>query len=120
MRAVRSLRTALFFSIRAVGFGRRGERGEALVGERTGELPVEAVRAQRDLARRPARPILDPEADRSPPAERVALDAQTGEELWSSGTQIASWSHFTGISLANGAVYINTWDGMLYRFGLGK
>lgn len=46
------------------------------------------------------------------------LDAQTGEELWSSGKQIESWNHFTGISLANGAVYINDWSGTLYRFGL--
>lgn len=49
-----------------------------------------------------------------------ALDAQTGKELWNSGTQIASWNHFSGISLANGRVYINTWDGMLYCFGLEK
>ena len=49
-----------------------------------------------------------------------ALDARTGRELWSSGKQIASWNHFTGISLANGAVYINDWSGTLYRFGLEK
>jgi outer membrane protein assembly factor BamB len=49
-----------------------------------------------------------------------ALDAQNGNELWSSGNQIVSWNHFSGISLANGSVYINTWDGMLYRFGLEK
>jgi hypothetical protein len=49
-----------------------------------------------------------------------ALDAQTGKELWNSGKQIASWNHFSGISLANGQVYINTWDGMLYCFGLEK
>lgn len=49
-----------------------------------------------------------------------ALDAQTGKELWSSGTQIPTWSHWSGISLANGKVYINTYDGMLYAFGLKK
>ena len=46
-----------------------------------------------------------------------ALDARTGEELWSSGDQIASWNHFTGLSVANGRVYIDTFDGMLYCFG---
>jgi outer membrane protein assembly factor BamB len=46
-----------------------------------------------------------------------ALDAQTGDELWSSGDQIASWNHFTGLSVANGRVYIGTFDGMLYCFG---
>ena len=47
-----------------------------------------------------------------------ALDAQTGKELWTSGNQIASWNHWSGIALANGRVYINTWDGMLYCFGI--
>ena len=47
-----------------------------------------------------------------------ALDAQTGKELWSSGDQIASWSHWGGLSVANGRVYINTFDGMQYCFGV--
>jgi outer membrane protein assembly factor BamB len=47
-----------------------------------------------------------------------ALDARTGRELYSSGTQIASWNHFSGVSVANGRVYIGTFDGMLYCFGL--
>ena len=41
-----------------------------------------------------------------------ALEAQTGKELWSSGTQIATWNHFTGLAVANGRVYINTYDGV--------
>jgi outer membrane protein assembly factor BamB len=47
-----------------------------------------------------------------------ALDAQTGKELWNSGDQIASWSHWGGLSVANGRVYINTFDGMQYCFGV--
>jgi hypothetical protein len=47
-----------------------------------------------------------------------ALDAQTGKELWSSGDQITSWSHWGGLSIANGRVYINTFDGMQYCFGV--
>jgi len=47
-----------------------------------------------------------------------ALDAQTGRELWSSGDEITSWSHWGGLSLANGRVYINTFDGMQYCFGV--
>jgi outer membrane protein assembly factor BamB len=46
-----------------------------------------------------------------------ALDGQTGQELWSSGDQIASWNHFSGLTVANGRVYIGTFDGMLYCFG---
>jgi outer membrane protein assembly factor BamB len=49
-----------------------------------------------------------------------ALDAQTGKELWSSGNQIASWNHWSGISVANGRVYIATYDGNLYCFGIQK
>jgi outer membrane protein assembly factor BamB len=48
------------------------------------------------------------------------LDAQSGNELWSSGNQIATWNHWSGIAVANGNVYINTYDGTLYRFGLKK
>ena len=48
------------------------------------------------------------------------LDAQTGKELWSSGKQIATWNHWSGLALANGRVYINTYDGMLYCYGLAK
>jgi outer membrane protein assembly factor BamB len=46
-----------------------------------------------------------------------ALDGETGEELWSSGDQIRSWNHFSGLSIANGRVYIAMYDGMLYCFG---
>ncbi len=46
------------------------------------------------------------------------LDARTGKELWSSGNQIPTWNHFSGISVANGHVYINTYAGVLYCFGL--
>jgi outer membrane protein assembly factor BamB len=49
-----------------------------------------------------------------------ALDGQTGKELWSSGDQIQSWNHFSGLAVANGKVYIGTYDGVLYCFGLKK
>ncbi len=47
-----------------------------------------------------------------------ALDAQTGKELYSSGDQLKSFAHFSGLSVANGRVYIGTFDSMLYCFGL--
>lgn len=47
-----------------------------------------------------------------------ALDAQTGKELWNSGKQIKKWNHWSGIAVANGKIYINTFDGELYCFGL--
>jgi len=49
-----------------------------------------------------------------------ALDAQTGKELWNSGDQIAKWNHWSGLSIANGRVYIGTFDSVLYCFGIKK
>jgi hypothetical protein len=51
-------------------------------------------------------------------ATLYALDARTGDELWSSGDQITSFNHFTSLSTANGRVYIGTYDGKLYCFGV--
>jgi outer membrane protein assembly factor BamB len=47
-----------------------------------------------------------------------ALDAQTGKELWSSGKQITTWNHWSGLAVANGRVYLNTYDGTVYCFGI--
>ena len=47
-----------------------------------------------------------------------ALDGQTGKELYSSGNQIKSWVHFGELAVANGRVYVGTYDSMLYCFGL--
>jgi hypothetical protein len=47
-----------------------------------------------------------------------ALDALTGKELWNSGDAIASWNHWGGLSVANGRVYISTFDGYQYCFGI--
>jgi outer membrane protein assembly factor BamB len=47
-----------------------------------------------------------------------ALDARTGKDLWSSGNQIATWSHWSGLAMANGRIYINSHDGVLYCFGI--
>jgi len=62
--------------------------------------------------------------DRRIPGSRkaalYALDGQTGKELWSSGDQIASWNHFSGLTVANGRAYIATFDGMLYCFGIAR
>lgn len=48
------------------------------------------------------------------------LDAQNGKELWSSGKQIETWNHWSGLAVANGRIYINTFDGTLYCFGINK
>ena len=67
---------------------------------------------------------LDANAPRRIPlsthATLYALDARNGKELYSSGDQIRSWNHFAGLSVANGRVYISTFDSTLYAFGLPK
>jgi outer membrane protein assembly factor BamB len=62
-------------------------------------------------------------ARRVPTSRRAALyalDAQSGKELWSSGSQIESWNHFSGLTVANGRAYVATFDGTLYCFGVAK
>jgi outer membrane protein assembly factor BamB len=47
-----------------------------------------------------------------------ALDGETGKELYSSGDQMKSFVHFGALSLANGRVYLGTFDSVVYCFGL--
>ena len=65
---------------------------------------------------------LNPYSERRIPNSRhatlYALDGQTGKELWSSGNQITSWNHFSGLTVANGRAYLGTFDGMMYSFGV--
>ncbi|MBM3812030.1 MAG: pyrrolo-quinoline quinone [Acidimicrobiia bacterium] len=63
---------------------------------------------------------MERRVEKSTHAVLYALDAQTGKELWSSGKQIATWNHWSGLAVANGKVYINTHDGTLYCFGIAK
>ncbi|MBI3667195.1 MAG: PQQ-binding-like beta-propeller repeat protein [Acidobacteria bacterium] len=46
-----------------------------------------------------------------------ALDAATGKELFSSGNTIDGWTHFSGLAVVNGRVYVSTYDSRLYSFG---
>ncbi len=48
-----------------------------------------------------------------------ALDAQTGKTLFDSGPEaFNTWSHFTGIAVADGQVYAVDFSDTLYCFGL--
>jgi hypothetical protein len=46
-----------------------------------------------------------------------AFDAATGKELYNSGDTIAGVAHFSGIALANGRIYVTTFDSTVYSFG---
>lgn len=73
--------------------------------------------AYRDIGLRDSSPIR---ISRSTHAVLYALDPETGKTLYSSGDQIKSFNHFSGLSVANGRVYIGTYDSILYCFGLEK
>jgi Cytochrome C oxidase, cbb3-type, subunit III/PQQ-like domain len=47
-----------------------------------------------------------------------ALEAATGKVLWSSGETMAGWTHFSGIAVGDGKVFVTTHDGAVYAFGL--
>ncbi len=47
-----------------------------------------------------------------------AFDATTGKQLYSSGDIMPSFTHFSGISIASGRVYVTTFDSTVYAFGL--
>ena len=64
--------------------------------------------------------VSDKRIPHSTHAVLYALDAETGKELWSSGDQITSWNHWSGLSVANGRVYIGTFDSNLYCYGIEK
>jgi len=49
-----------------------------------------------------------------------ALDPETGDELYSSGNLIDSWSHYGGLALSDGTIYISTWDARIYALGLKR
>jgi outer membrane protein assembly factor BamB len=48
-----------------------------------------------------------------------ALDAKTGKTLFSSEKTIPGWTHFSGLAVADGKIYVTTWDNTVYAFGLG-
>jgi outer membrane protein assembly factor BamB len=56
-------------------------------------------------------------AQRSSSAVLYALDGQTGQELWSSGTTITSFARGGALSGGMGQIYLTTYDGTIYAFG---
>lgn len=56
-------------------------------------------------------------AHRTGHAVLYAFDAQAGKELFSSGDLIPSFTHFGGLAVSDGRVYLTTYDGTVYAFG---
>ena len=49
-------------------------------------------------------------------ATLYAFDAQTGEELFSSGKTMQSFTHMGGLAVSNGRIFATTHDNVLYAF----
>jgi hypothetical protein len=49
-----------------------------------------------------------------------ALDAETGQELFSSNKEIDDWTHLSSITVADGSVYVTTRKTNVYAFSLKK
>lgn len=47
-----------------------------------------------------------------------AFDAITGKQLYSSGERMPSWTHFSGIAISGGKVFVTTFDSTVYAFGV--
>ena len=47
-----------------------------------------------------------------------AFDVRTGKQLFSSEDAMRSWTHFSGISISGGRVYVTTFDSTVYGFGV--
>jgi len=54
------------------------------------------------------------------PMVLYALDAVTGQELWSSKDAIKNWVHFNQPTVAGGRVFLVSHDARVYAFGLGE
>lgn len=64
-----------------------------------------------------ARTTAAERTQRSTPAVLYALDAATGQQLWSSGTTITSFARGAGPAVDDSQVYVVAGDGTLYAFG---
>jgi outer membrane protein assembly factor BamB len=53
-------------------------------------------------------------------ATLYALDAATGQELYSSRDSIDDWTHQSSVSVAAGRVYVTTRKSFVYAFGLKR
>jgi Cytochrome c/PQQ-like domain len=78
----------------------------------TGENPVQVRNGDIEQG------LSDREKRNSDHAILHALDARTGREMWSSENAITGWTHFSGLAVGDGKVFVTTHDSAVYAFGL--
>ena len=47
-----------------------------------------------------------------------AFEAATGKELYNSGNTIPEFTHFSGLGVSNGRVFVSTFASNVYAFGV--
>ncbi len=99
------------------GFG--GPLNQVNVGEPGADRDAAWLSAQREPGGQTPGRRLSGGRD-STHAVIYALDAETGKEIYSSKDLIDSWNHYGGLSLSDGRLYVSTYDGRVYAFGLNK
>ena len=87
-------------------------RGPATPAGRGGRGGADAVAAALAAAKLRATPVTN--------LVLYAFDAQTGKQLYSSGTIIKGWVHHSEPVVAAGKVFVVTWDAHVYAFGLKR
>ncbi len=108
--------------------GAAGHNGSVValkLEEKDGKPVLSKAWESRDLVR-PVPPViangvvfaLSNGDGKSTRATLYALDALTGKEIWSTGSQVTSAGNLSGLTIANGRVYFATADGTLWVFGV--
>jgi hypothetical protein len=94
------------------------------IEDKDGQTMMTPVWASRDLLK-PAAPAIAngvvfalAGGDTSKHAVLYALDATTGKQLYSSGSEVTGYANESGISVGDGHVFFATHDNMLYSFGI--
>ncbi len=90
--------------------------------DKDGKPVLTPMWASRDLMK-PTPPVIASGvvfalANGGPRATLYALDATTGQELWSTGNQVTAPGSLTGLTVANGRVYFSTNDNTFWIFGV--
>ena len=95
------------------------------VAEQDGKMVLVPAWSSRDLVN-PAPPVVAngvvialSEGDKKTPAKLYVLDAETGKELYASGSEITTYAHMSGVSVGDAHAFFTTHDGTLYSFGIG-
>jgi outer membrane protein assembly factor BamB len=95
------------------------------IEEKDGQTVLTPSWTSRDLIN-PAPPVVAngvvialSQGDAKTHARLYVLDATTGKELYSSGDEITTYAHLTGVSVGDGHAFFTTHDNTLYSFGIG-